>query len=675
MKLAAIFSDGAVLQREKLIPVWGTTESGVLVHAELAGKTAYTRAADDGRFMLRLPAMTAGGPFELKVEADNGETAVVRDVLIGEVWLAGGQSNMEYPLHCEWIYGNKHQEEKDRRMRADQEKDFMETTANLSNFRYISIPRIVTGARNTSFKAAWLPLDRKNAGECSAVGAWFGKYLRENLNVPVGIICDNWGGTIAEAWTSRSGLLRNPVTAEILAGTDAAKTVKKYWLPVPPALTPPEMFETMSQKDPGNKGFGMGWAKPEFDDSAWKGMMIPGDWIAQKIGGNGACWFRKIVYIPERWAGKTLLFRTGGIDKHDTCYFNGAEIGRTGKDFEEEYWNQPRCYEVKPELVKAGFAVVAIRAYSFFFGGGFVGHDTDYVLQLKGTDETISLSGEWRAKPEFDMGIKTNPLDAIAAANANMTSSLFDGLIRPVLPYAMRGVIWYQGESNAFSLRAAEEYYVKLKIMIEDWRYHFEQGDFPFIQVQLANFRSFNADADAPKPYGPMAPWTLLREAQLKLTRDMKNVFMISAIDVGNLFDIHPQDKKTVGRRLADNALYNVYHRHDFVPNGPHFRSAKVEGSAIRITFDQADGMYFAGGEPKGFFVAGARMDYLSDTVPEFVPADKVVIEGNELLVSAESVKTPTAVRYGWTDYTDGNLYNAGNHPASPFRTDTWEIR
>ncbi|MBP5233806.1 MAG: hypothetical protein J6333_10410, partial [Planctomycetes bacterium] len=630
------------------------------VTATLGTARAATVAAASGRFTLRLPPMPAGGPHELTVTCEStGESVTLRNVMVGEVWLASGQSNMEYCLGSDWA-AHESVEAQQNALSRQQEKEFKAALDGKGMIRAFSVPRVATGALEESAAAAWQVVSPETAAGHTAVGLWFAKAIYEKTGVAVGILNSSYGGTIAEAWTSRAGLLRNPVTAPLVADMDAQYLDPEIWAAAAAPESDETRFSRITERDRGNAGEGMGWAGPEFADMGWTRMRIPGDWIKQEIAVNGAVWARREVELPASWAGKDVFLRLGGVDKQDTTYFNGVVVGRTGKDFETEHWNIPRAYRVPGALVKAGRNVIAVRAYSFAFDGGFNGVEALYRLELVETGEKIPISGIWRAAPEYEIGrVSGAAITAWGPGNPNSPSILFDAMLRPLLPYALRGAIWYQGESNANSAAESLTYRRKLRTMIEDWRYHFAQGDFPFIQVELANFRD-------PAAFDCHSAWAALRAAQYQVCRDLPEVYAVSALGLGDAGDIHPQDKKSVGGRLAACALREVYHDPAVVPAGPLFRDFAVEGDAVRVRFDNAAGLRFAGGAPKGFFLANAGRN--------FRPADQAAIEGDSVVLRCSGMNAPLAVRYSWSDNPDGNLENAAGLPAGTFRTDCWEL-
>ena len=344
----------------------------------------------------------------------------------------------------------------------------------------------------------------------------------------------------------------------------------------------------------------------------------------------------------------------GAVDKQDITYFNGEQVGATGKGFEQEHWNVHRSYQIPGRLVRPGRNVIAVRAYSFVFAGGLIGPSAAMqIARVAGSGTSIPLSGAWRFQVEHDFGLVVPPVAVPGEGSSNSPHMLFDNMILPLLPYGIRGAIWYQGESNA---DAADKYRHLMVEMIRCWRHAWGQGDFPFIQVQLANYM-------APAPFQPQSEWALLREAQFQATRE-PGVGMAVAIDIGEANDIHPKNKRDVGHRLSQWALAETYGR-QIVPSGPLYSRMTIEGDRIRIYFDAAEGGLVAkSGALNTFVIAGEDRRFVEAVA---------VIDGATVVVRSGKVPEPMAVRYAWADNPEGcNLTNAEGLPASPFRTDTW---
>lgn len=648
LRLAPLFTDGAVFQCGMPVPVWGTAAPGSMVNVSFAGDDFVTRCSSDGSFMLYIPEYPAGGPYVLTA-ASGDEKVEINDVLVGEVWLAGGQSNMSFELNCtpEWIRRGYDQV-------MAQKDEFISTIKDQENFRMLTVPRKADGTRQSYFQAEWKKLTPENAGEFSAVASWFGRTLQEKLGVPVGIISCNWGGSNIETWTSISGLRRNPDTAPMLDFINRRKSAAEFWESDYQTIS--QMFnERFAARDPGNKGEALGYADASFDDSSWAKMKIPGSWIGQNICGNGAVWVRMAVELPEDWKSCELLLHTGGIDKSDITYFNGKEIGRSGGGFDASFYDKPRCYTVPADAVKAGRNLIAVRAFSYLFNGALGGFPEDFYLERKSDGSKIYFAGYHPAKAEYDAGvIQPNPvIDFWVPENPQTPSLLFDSMVNPLIPYAMRGVIWYQGESNARNCVEAKQYCGKLRTLIEDWRYRWAQGDFPFIQVELASFR-------APSSFDAGSAWAMLRESQNKVCSQLPSVGIVSALDLGDEINIHPVNKKDVGLRLADHVLADYGRDAGKLCRGPRFRSMDICGNKLRLEFDFAAGLHFKGGSPRGF--------YLENISGKTVPADEVVIENGSIILSSKAVPLPTGVWYSWSDNPDGNLCNQADLPAMPFR-------
>ena len=651
MILASIFQDGAVLQRDMDIPVWGKCAAGEVVTSELDGISVKTKSSTNGEFILYFPAHDAGGPFELTVStAGSGEKVILRDILIGEVWLASGQSNMEYKL-----YGEKRPEipvDNVEPVCAKQEKQFFEMVMDPDNFRFFSVQRCASGAEEWSCSGSWKKVQPGCSKEVSAVAAWFGLGLQYELNVPVGIIVSAWGGTVAQAWMSYQALAAEPETNKLAAELRSSHWKSKFWTvernenSIDYALLPG------IKKNPENKGFAQGYADAGFDDSAWADMNVPGSWIEQHIAGNGVIWARKSVDIPESWANCPLVLQGGAVDKHDVSYFNGVEIGGMGKDFEIDCYNTPRHYPIAPEYVKPGKAVVAIRCFSFVQGGEISG---DWFLYNEKSGEKIELNGIWKVCVEADFGIisaRNHCAEAFGPGNPNTPTILFDGMIRPLIPYAFRGVIWYQGESNAPTVANSRAYRDILQAMIDDWRRQWGQPQMPFIMVQLAGYSPaelFYVDSN----------WAELRESQRLLAQNDPDTYMASAIDLGEEKNIHPQNKLDVGKRLAMSALHHVYGRESIVPCGPEVAKCEFAGNRVEITFKYAENLKLAS-EVQAFYLAGRN--------GEFFAADKAEVKEDKVILTSEKIAEVAEVRYAWANFPPAVLFNGAGFPASSFR-------
>jgi len=649
MKLGSLFTHYAVLQRNIPVSIWGETLPNTLVRAQIDGNEAYTKSSRGGSFLLRLPPMDAGGPFELTVSLPDvpEESVTLKNILIGDVFLFSGQSNMQYTLGSR--RAKELPEDGSEPVCVQQEKEFLNSIRDPETLRFITVPMKGTGCREPYFEGVWQTMTGENAPAASAVAAWFGLKLRDSLNIPIGLICCSWGGSSVETWISPASLKMLPETRDSILRWEELKQKAAPWTSSKETNTD-ALLREFTSPNRQNKGFELGWAETGWDDSDWGSMTIPGSWINQCIAGNGAVWVRKKIHIPPELAGKDLLLRLGAIDKQDTTYFNGVQIGRSGKDWDLDFFDKPRSYKVPGSLVQAGENTLAVRAYSFAWDGSFMPPENAYSLQ--GPDFSLPLAGEWKAKAEIDFGIVS--FLPFGLDIPNTPGLLFDAMIRPLLPASIRGVVWYQGETNAGNVPRAKSYLAKMETLIRDWRFHFEQPDLPFFHVQLADYMH-------PADFDPFSSWAILRDVQLKVCRKLPEVYLATALDTGEENDIHPQNKKDVGFRLAASALHHLYGRSDILPCGPEFREAKPEGGALRVFFLHADGMNLRGKPGRSFFLAGENR--------KFYPADKAEISGDSILLSSEMVKAPRYVRYAWSNNPVSILFNA-DFPAASFSSE-----
>ena len=621
--LHPLFSDHVVIQRDVPLPVWGWTEPGQRLKVALAGQSVETTADASGKWLVKLGPYPAGGPHVLAVTGP--KSVEVKDILVGDVWICSGQSNME------WTVSSSNNAEKEI------------ASANHPRIRLFTVPKKIALEPTDTVEASWKVCSPETVGGFSAVGYFFGRELERELGVPIGLINSSWGGTVAEAWASAGALEAMPDFRKALEQVRAEKGEEGK----PPVKFETAMASWWKKNDPGSAEQPT-WADPKFDATAWKTMKLPGHWEQGGLPGfDGLAWFRKEITLPEAWDGKPATISLGPIDDRDTTFVNGVQVGQRNE------WNVPRNYKVPAGVLKAGRNVIAVRVLDTAGDGGFAGEDKALKLTISGEDkaEPISLAGDWAYKASTPMASLSTPPEPFGA-NPNKVTVLYNGMIAPLKPFPIKGAIWYQGESNA---GRASQYRTLLPTMIRDWRASFEVGDFPFYIVQLANFLPVKKEPGE-------SQWAELREAQDYTTRALPNVGLALAIDIGDAADIHPRNKQDVGRRLALNALATA-HGQDIEFSGPVYKTKEVKGSAIRLTFDHLGGGLVAKGSEKleGFAIAGEDGKY--------VWAD-ATIDGDAILVSSPKVEKPANVRYAWADNPVCNLYNQAGLPAIPFRTD-----
>jgi sialate O-acetylesterase len=575
----------------------------------------------------------------MRVEGEDTST-VLNNVMVGEVWIASGQSNMDMVVSAS----------------ANAERETLDAT--FADIRLFTVARIAAVDAQREVQGSWSVCSPETVGGFSAVAYFFGRELHQKLGVPIGLINSSWGGTIAEAWTSRDMLQSMPQFKEAVARYEKdlpnfEKNDAEYQVRVK------EREEKFYPADPGNVGFEKGWAAPKTDIRDWGTIHVPSFWQGSGLDFSGVLWFRRDVEIPAEWAGKPLTLNLCPCDKHDTTYFNNVQVGAMGPG-NPNAWATPRSYSIPAGLVKPGRNTIAVRVYSFAYAGGIMGSVTDLNLGPANIPDSarIPLAGSWQYKVEHNFG-KITPLalqQPLGPGNPNSPYILFTSMIQPLIPYAMRGAIWYQGESNASK---PVEYRTLFPAMIRSWREAWRQGDFPFLFVQLANYMQA---AQQPEE----STWAELREAQ-SMALQLPHTGMAVAIDVGEAADIHPKNKQDVGKRLALSALHRVYGLKDVVPSGPLYAGATVEGNKMRVRFTHTDGGLLArDGELTGFAIAGTDRKFVWATAQ---------IEDSTVLVWNDKVPRPVAVRYAWANNPVCNLYNKAGLPASPFRTDNWSGR
>jgi sialate O-acetylesterase len=622
--LHELFTDHMVLQRGIPIPIWGWTEPGKVVVVRLGGKSVSAVAGADGKWMAKLPPFRAGGPYTLTV--DGPQKSTVSDVMIGDVWICSGQSNMEMGI-------NGVKNAADEIAQADYPK-----------IRLFNVAHRIALTPQETATGAWevCTPDALGKANFSAAAYFFGRKLNRDLNVPIGLIQTAWGGTMAEAWTSAEALSTMDDYRQRVAEFTA-------WVNDPSRPTYAQKMQPWwKENDPAASSV-PGWEDPSTDTSDWKSMKIPQYWqYAGMPDVHGIVWFTKEIDVPADWAGKETTLSLGPIDDMDTTWVNGVNVGGLYD------CSSLRVYPVPAGVLKPGRNVIAIRVLDTGGLGGIYGQPEQMFLQPSGSSDApkIPLAGDWKYRVSVELA-KTKPVPVRDNGdNPNSLSVLYNGMISPLVNYGIKGAIWYQGEGNA---DRPMQYRTLLPTMINDWRSRFGEGRFPFFIVQLAGFMD---PVESPVESG----WAELREAQLLTAENTPNCGLAVAIDIGEAKDIHPKDKQDVGLRLA-LAAEGIAYKQKIEYSGPIYDKMKIEGKTIRLYFRHVGGGLTAKGEEKlrGFAIAGPDK--------KFVWAD-ATIDGKTIVLSAPGVDNPTAARYDWANFPNGNLYNKADLPASPFRTD-----
>ncbi len=646
--LHKVYSDHMVLQRDREIRISGTAEPGGEVSIEFAGEKRTATAGADGVWRALFPAMKAGGPHSMTVSGKNAALKL-EDILIGEVWVCSGQSNMAFTTRSA------------RNAEAE-----LAGAANQPKLRLLSVNRRISAGKIAPDveTMGWELCTPRSAAGFSAIGYFFGRDLARDLDIPVGMINSTWGGTPIESWISAAGYADAGLDdlADRAAGlpkTGYAEVLK----------TRGKALVEWEKKFFGDHADAVraaaGWAKdPLPEPEKWKTVTVPANLSSYGIDRNGVFWLRKTVNIPEELAGKDLDLSLSTIDDCDEVFFNGEKVGATGIDT-PQYWSVLRHYPVPGRLVRAGANTVAVRVIDHAFDGGIGGNARNLYL---GTGTTrIPLAGDdWKMRPEFllekDFPVRPGaPTDPALYHPASLYNAMIAGLQR----FPVRGILWYQGEGNTGN---AKLYARTFPALIESWRKEWNDPGQIFIFAQLSSLEA-NAPRHQPLPadfYEKLQPresnWAALRESQSSVLR-LPNTGMAVTTDVGDPVDIHPTDKQTVARRMRMEALRLAYGRRDLVSSGPQYAGMKVEGNRIRVSFTgTGSGLVARGGALRRFAVAG------KDGVFRWAKAE---IDGDTVVVSSPEVPEPVAVRYAWDNNPiDANLFNREGFPASGFRSD-----
>lgn len=622
VKLPKIFSSNMVLQQGIEIPVWGWADAGEEVAVEFNKTTVRTKTGDNGKWKVVLPVQKYGGPHTLTVKGEN--TIVFENVMVGEVWICSGQSNMEWRV--------------DRSNNAETEI----AAANYPDIRLFTVPKEVAQFPKDDISSGeWVECSPSTVPGFSAVGYFFGRKLNMDLDVPVGLIHTSWGGTVAETWTSAQTIGNDPDFREPmieLRQLDLEKYREEKLEQVKKMLG-----GEIPTEDEGMVDGKPVWSAIEYNDKDWETIESPKYWEAQGyLNIDGIAWYRKEVTLTEAQTQANMTLHLGKIDDSDITFLNGIEIGKTDR------YDQERVYTIDKKYIKPGKNMIVVRVDDTGGNGGMYGDPEDQFIAIG--NEKVDISGDWKFK------ISKARVKSVDIGPNSYPTLLFNAMIHPIVPFGIKGAIWYQGEANA---GRAIQYRRVFPNLINDWRMHWGQGDFPFLFVSLANFRQ---PVDVPGN----SQWAELREAQT-MTLSLPNTGMALAIDIGEANDIHPRNKQDVGHRLALNALKIAYEK-DVVHSGPMYESVEFRDGKAYITFSETgSGLLVKDkyGYLKGFAVAGSDQ--------QFHWAKAMVLDHKTVVVHSEMVNQPVAVRYGWADNPDDvNLYNKEGLPANPFRTDDW---
>lgn len=614
-----IFGDGMVMQRNAPIPIFGKANPNGKLMVIFGGIHYATTADASGNWRVDIGPFKEGGVFEMEVVGS--EKLLFTDIYIGEVWLCGGQSNMQYTLDM---------------LNLDETSDKRNYYQPLRFFNVevdwdVAVPDDIKGGE-------WQTVNAENVGSLSAVAYYFGRVLQDSLDVPIGLISSNLGATSIETWMSVGALREFPQFEDVLQDGLIDATPKK------------EMFEALDEyreswdtafylKGPGMDGQ---WYLPETSISDWDTMTIPALWQDHGLSDHhGAVWFRREIDTWPTYFGDQPYVSLNQIDDHDMVWLNGVKIG---EGFGRRSW---RRYDIPKELIKDSGNVLIVRVFDIGGKGGM------YTSPFWGNE---ILNGIWQYKKGQVIDPTSFPAPEVPTASMfTHPSVLYHANIAPIAPYGIKGIIWYQGESNE---QRGEEYADLLPALIADWRKTWEADTMPFYIAQLANYRDEN-------PFPSASNWAEIRDAQSKAASSDPNVGIATAIDIGDAADIHPVNKKELSKRLAWAALRNTYGRSE-VPISPEFKESQISNDTIIISIDTYGQSLVSRKQPSIFQIAG------SDQI--FYPA-KFNLEGDQIKIFSPKVKQPKAVRYAWADNPGPlNIYNEQGLPLLPFRTDDWDL-
>ncbi len=624
LRPARLFSDGLVLQRGVPVPVWGWAPTKTSVSVSLNGQTRTTAADASGTWRVTFPAMKAGGPFEMTIVG--GATRItVRDILVGDVWVASGQSNMEWPVE------------------SSDNASAEIASANDVKIREFAIPHSYSEKPEAEVVGgSWAHADSQHVGRFSGVAYFFARDLRKSIDVPIGIIHTSWGGANIETWMSREALGMSESTwraamAKDRAHNDSLRAGLRSRIGDPPTT------------DAGLVNGQAAWADPMLADDSWATIRTPALWESAGYDGmDGVAWYRTSFTLTDDETRQTVHLSLGPIDDSDITWVNGVEVGRT-----TDRYADPRLYTIPASVLRPGKNVVAVRVEDTGGGGGIYGSPASLYVEVGGVRRP--LAGGWR----FKVGMVSFQPDGQRINK--IPTILYNRMIHPLLGFPIKGVIWYQGESNANSVQQAAEYRQLFKRMIASWRREWRGSnpEFPFLWVQLPNYGM--VDSVPPAASG----WATVRESQAAAL-SLPHTGQVVAIDLGQAEELHPRNKQDVAARLALKAREVAYGER-VVSSGPTYHRHTIQGGRVTIELGNLGGGLVSRARDAaipGFAIAGD--DH------RFVWANGR-IEGDRVIVWSDQVPRPVAVRYLWADSpTAPALYNREGLPVAPFRTDTW---
>lgn len=624
IKLPQFFSDHMVLQRDIPIPIWGKAIANVDVQIQLGHQAVQTTADSLGNWKVALASMPVGGPYQLTVSTTATQLQL-KDVWLGDVYLCAGQSNMEWPV-------------KDALNGGEELK-----AASFPRIRLFEVQKaIARQPMEDTGPGKWTICQANTIKNFSAVAYFFGRELTQSVDVPIGLIHASWGGAKIKPWIS-------PVSLASLA---------KFQQALEETRTLP--FEKMTQKETAafqkwvsemdslDLGLAQAWHTEVHDWSNWKKVDLPLKVERMKFRKrDGVFWFKKTITLDEKDIAAPIYLNLGKIDDRDETYINGHLVGTSGRR------GVKRAYKIKSSLLQLGENTITIRVKDIGGTGGILGPARD--MQLRTQQKYYSITNGWSVALGTPK-LRSKPYKIVAGY---YVSGFYNAMIHPILPYAMKGILWYQGEADTGK---PQEYNDLLKTLIEDWRGGYPNDQKPwFFLVQLPNYGPV-------KPAGTPSAWAQIREAQTEAL-SLPRTALATTIDLGDAETIHPLNKQAVGKRLAALALKNIYGK-DLATRPPRFKEIAVMGKEVKVQFDDNSGLLIRDGEKEitGFLIAGANQ--------KWYPAKAYLQDDDVVMVSSDEVAKPVAVRYAWADNPgELNLWSKLGWPVGPFRTDDWPLK
>ncbi|HEX8548679.1 MAG TPA: sialate O-acetylesterase [Cytophagaceae bacterium] len=635
--IPSFISNNMVLQRDTELKIWGWASNEETVTVIFNGITRQADADQNHEWIVTFPPMQADGSLEMIIEGEN--RIVLNEILLGDVYMCSGQSNMEWSLgRC----GDRYNEEYD-------------STSNYTQIRILKV--IGTSLQQPNNKvetSSWVIPNKENAHNFSAVAYFFAKELYNKYNVPIGLILNTWGGSSAELWMSSQSLSEFPeISDEFKKVTlgNADRSAQTYKDQITRAKDLDKWIEEAKKLDEGFQDSTSRWKELTLDISEWTPIEVPGNWEDYGLKNvDGLVWFRQEFLLPDSLATQDLKIELGYIEDMDEVWINGILVGSTSE------YEVRRVYNIPVGVCKPGRNVIAVRVVDHGWGGGIKGD-----VKIKSKNYVLAISKKWYYKIGYNFKNMTKFIGPDFYYNTNWSpSSLYNGMIYPFLNYKIKGVLWYQGEANVGRAKQYEKLFPRL---ILDWRNNWNMGSFPFLYVQLANYCE-NPDANKIT----QIQWAALREAQTK-GLILPNTGMVTAIDIGEKNNIHPTNKKEVGKRLALLAMKLVYKDTLIIAHSPVFERMTIDRTKIKMYFKNSGSSLLVkdNGYIKNFVVAGRDK--------KFYPTTAYLANNVVIVTCPKQVKRPVAVRYSWTDYPEpSNFYNKEGLPVLPFRTDNWEI-